>query len=436
MTNAPHVTDIAAAADRYRYDAVLAVADDGTIRSVIGAEILLGWGTDDHPPPPTHLVDIVHPSRLGEVQELLTSAETPAGVRVPGTVRLRHADGRWLSMYVEVEAHPQNPDIAGSALRFRPLDTSNPPPVPDAGQFEAFADVVASGILTANEDGEVHFANPAARELFWRSEHDLLGDGGLEAIHHDDRAAAEVVADNARRRGTTEVIDFRVTVSGIERWLRARFNAIPARASEHCGWVAMVEDTTASRADVIELAHLATHDPLTGLANRMLLSDHLDRALARARRRAWPIAVYFCDLDRFKVANDRFGHRVGDEVLRVVAARITDTVRAEDTAARLGGDEFVVVAEAIDRADAAGLAARLTEAITAPVTVDAADPAGSGHTPSAVVPQRTTIDLGVSVGVAWSAATGLDADGLLAAADAAMYQAKTAERGLVITTVD
>lgn len=430
------MTDLAVAADSYRYDAVVAVADNGTVRAVIGVEILLGWGMEPNPPLPAHLVDIVHPGRLGEVQEMLASATTPAGLRVPGTVRLRHADGRWISMYVEVEAHPGNADIAGSALRFRPLDTADPPPVPDAGQFEVLAEALASGILTADEDGAVNFANPAARELFWRSEHDLLDDGWVEAIHPDDRAAVQAAADRARHRGTAEVSDFRVAVSGLERWLRARFNAIPAPGSERAGWVAMFEDTTAARADVIELAHQATHDSLTGLANRVLLSDRLDGALARARRSGEPLAVYFCDLDRFKEINDRFGHHIGDDVLRIVAGRITDTVRAEDTAARLGGDEFVVIAEDIERANASSLAARLAAAITAPLTIDDDRRDTERQTVRIETVGHTRIDLGVSIGVAWSPTADHDADGILATADAAMYEAKTIELGLVITTVE
>ena len=406
-------------ADGYRHDALIAVDLGGSLRPILGVEILLGWGWDGFPALPPDLADVVHPGRLGEVEALLGSASSPAGTRVAGSVRLRHADGRWLSMVLEVEAHTHNPAVAANVLRFRPATGSDDAATSAAEQFELLADVVASGILTADEDGFVLFANPAARELFWRSEQDLLADGWLEAVHPADRVAVQAAADRAHRRGTNEVIDFRIPVSGLERWLRGRFSAIPGLGDASSGWVAMFEDTTVDRAGVIELAHQATHDSLTGLANRGLLEDRMANALARAKRNGDPLAVFFCDLDRFKAANDRHGHQVGDDLLREVSERLRRTVRAEDTVARLGGDEFVIVAEGIEHADAAQLAARIAEEVAEPIAVD-----------------EGTVVLGVSIGVAWVTDADHRVDELLAMADEAMYQAKSVRLGLVMRRVD
>jgi diguanylate cyclase (GGDEF)-like protein len=121
-----------------------------------------------------------------------------------------------------------------------------------------------------------------------------------------------------------------------------------------------------------EMARLALSDPLTGLANRALFLDHLEQAIARARRTGHHPAVVFIDLDRFKTVNDSLGHEAGDEVLRAVAKRLTEAVRGQDTVARLGGDEFAVLCDAPTRPEVAErLAARIAEAVATPIAVTA-----------------------------------------------------------------
>jgi diguanylate cyclase (GGDEF)-like protein/PAS domain S-box-containing protein len=159
------------------------------------------------------------------------------------------------------------------------------------------------------------------------------------------------------------------------------------------------------------MRHEALHDPLTGLANRTLLRDRLDLALARTAREGTPTGVLFVDLDEFKHVNDRFGHAAGDAVLAEVGRRLRAAVRPVDTVARLGGDEFVVVCEAVDENTALGLGQRLDAAIRRPLNVGG-------------VEQRLTASIGIALGRD-------DADSILAAADAAVYQAKAAGRGRV-----
>jgi len=159
-----------------------------------------------------------------------------------------------------------------------------------------------------------------------------------------------------------------------------------------------------------QLRHQAFHDSLTGLPNRALFEDRLRRALVRLRRGGGFAAVMFVDLDDFKTVNDGLGHAAGDELLRVTARRLEETLRSQDTAARLGGDEFAVLLEdLVDEREALAIAERVRCALEPPVTV-----AGHRVAPSA------------SIGVACPGA--LDsADELLRNADVAMYAAK--ERG-------
>ena len=168
-----------------------------------------------------------------------------------------------------------------------------------------------------------------------------------------------------------------------------------------------------------ELEHRALHDQLTGLANRKLLEERLEAGLSAAVRDGRPLSVVFVDLDGFKTINDELGHRVGDEVLTEVADQLRAVARAGDPVARYGGDEFVVVCENADSDDGAIIAERFRRAVREPL---------------ASVPPRYAV--AASIGVAtWHPIHGAatSTDGLLRAADEAMYRSKRAGRDRVTT---
>jgi diguanylate cyclase (GGDEF)-like protein/PAS domain S-box-containing protein len=162
-----------------------------------------------------------------------------------------------------------------------------------------------------------------------------------------------------------------------------------------------------------ELERLAYTDPLTGVANRRALNDHLQSAIRHAQRHRGRIGIALVDIDHFKGINDRFGHDCGDHVLRTVAARMRATVRAGDVVGRLGGEEFLVIAR---EAGVEGMQ-RLSERIRAEVAAAPVDCAG------------TTIALTVSAG--WAVWRGEPADELLGRADRALYAATAAGRDAV-----
>ncbi len=166
-----------------------------------------------------------------------------------------------------------------------------------------------------------------------------------------------------------------------------------------------------------QLAHRATHDPLTGLPNRMVMNERLGQALIRASRTRGGIAVLFCDVDSFKQINDSYGHAVGDKVLSAVANRLQQAVRQSDVVARFGGDEFVVLLEDIpDEASAHVLALRLQSAVTKPIMVEGR-------------PMHFSVSIGLTVRHAEIDTTPSAVDAIMADADAAMYLAKEAGRG-------
>ncbi|MBV8913012.1 MAG: EAL domain-containing protein, partial [Acetobacteraceae bacterium] len=176
--------------------------------------------------------------------------------------------------------------------------------------------------------------------------------------------------------------------------------------------VIAVRDITERRASEAHIHRLAYHDALTGLPNRVLFRDHLERALARVSR-GGNLAVLCLDLDRFKVVNDTLGHPVGDSLLRATAERLQACVRKSDLIARLGGDEFAIVQEqAAQPSEATALCRRLVEALSVPFEID-------GH----------QIVVGASVGVMLAGPGASDPDTLLKSADLALYRAKSDGRG-------
>jgi diguanylate cyclase (GGDEF)-like protein len=165
-----------------------------------------------------------------------------------------------------------------------------------------------------------------------------------------------------------------------------------------------------------ELAVQATHDPLTGLANRIQSMRLLAGALGRSRRRGSVVGLLFIDLDGFKAVNDNYGHRAGDEVLRQVAWRMAQEVRDGDFVGRLGGDEFVVgIEDVTDEGEVRALASRLIATVSREIPVD----------------ETLVVQIGASIGVSMGRGGETDVESLLHEADLAVYQAKASGRGCV-----
>ena len=188
-------------------------------------------------------------------------------------------------------------------------------------------------------------------------------------------------------------------------------------------YVAVYTDINRMRHATTELEHLAHHDALTGLPNRLLLFSRIDHALERAQRTGSQLAVLYLDLDGFKAVNDTLGHPAGDRVLQQVATWLTTRLRGADTVARLGGDEFVVLMEDVPMAqdhhaeDRALVVAREIAAILAQPIDLATD---------------TQVVVGASIGISRYPVNGTDSAVLLEAADAAMYKAKQGKQGICL----
>lgn len=174
------------------------------------------------------------------------------------------------------------------------------------------------------------------------------------------------------------------------------------------GFAVLVRNVTSRKRAEDQLKHQASHDMLTGLPNRSLLSEFADRVLSRARRKGTQAALFFVDLDDFKEINDDFGHDIGDGALKTVASRFSSIVRSNDYLARMGGDEFVVLVEDfVDQQALDSLAERLLRALDEPISIES---------------QSRRIR--ASIGVSLFPDHGADLKSLVNCADKAMYSAK------------
>ena len=217
-------------------------------------------------------------------------------------------------------------------------------------------------------------------------------------------ATAPTVAALAVHAFLEHPIPFHTELYAIEALLVAMITGLSLQTVAHL-YRSAVEHHTARH----DMALLAKHDALTGLANRLLLREEFQVSAAAAARKKTRLAVHFLDLDGFKAINDAYGHPAGDVLLQRVARRLETVVRSGDTLARLGGDEFVVLqTDVVHEDEAAMLARRIIRQLSAPYEID-----------------DVTMRISASAGIALTPEFGKDLERLLACADTALYRAKT-----------
>ena len=183
--------------------------------------------------------------------------------------------------------------------------------------------------------------------------------------------------------------------------------------------IAALRDIRERKAQEAELRRMAMHDPLTGLANRALLHDRIEQAIALAARSGSRVALLLLDLDRFKEVNDTLGHQVGDILLQRIGPRLARVLRESDTLARLGGDEFALVLPEVTEHAACAVAERIVDLFRRPFEIETLD-----------------LEVGASIGVAYYPAHGEGAAELMQRADVAMYSAKRDQTGFMIYSPD
>jgi diguanylate cyclase (GGDEF)-like protein/PAS domain S-box-containing protein len=264
-------------------------------------------------------------------------------------------------------------------------------------------------IAIVDVDGAIQYVSPSITRIFGYEAGELIGTCLVDLLHPDHAAGAEaiLIATAESEPGATTPAEWRFRHRD-GRWLHVETvcNNLLAEPTVR-GIVLNTRDIGERKALEEQLTHQAFHDPLTGLANRVLFLDRVAHALSLMTRHRQTLAVLFVDLDGFKNINDSLGHAAGDALLAVIARRLLTCVRTADTVARLGGDEFAfLIEDATDENSASAVAERVAEAVRQPIELEG-----------------TEVVITASIGITTADMEGSAAD-LLRDADMAMYVAK------------
>jgi diguanylate cyclase (GGDEF)-like protein/PAS domain S-box-containing protein len=280
---------------------------------------------------------------------------------------------------------------------------------------------IGDAVMTTDTLGNVTYLNSEAEELTgWKRSEAFARPlaevfdvtDGLTGQHAEDPSRLTIEHNKKVRLKGNYIL---VSRDGQETAIEHSAAPIHDRLGNILGAVIVFRDVMVSRERRLQMLHLAEHDALTDLPNRLLLNDRLARSIALSRRYGRRLAVLFIDCDRFKHINDTLGHAIGDQVLRSIAKRLTTCVRESDTVSRHGGDEFLVLLSEVDQPEDAGLIAeKIVSSIAEPHEV-------SGH----------ELRLTASVGIALYPEDGQDPHSLIMRADTAMYHAKNSGRNRV-----
>lgn len=273
---------------------------------------------------------------------------------------------------------------------------------------------IGDAVLTTNLPGNVTYLNLVAEMMTGWSLENAIGRPLSEVFRIVDGATRQVAPNPAqqaiRENRTVGLAADSVLLrrDGYESAIEDSAAPIHNRDGKVAGAVIVFHDVSESRSMALKMAHLAQHDFLTGLPNRVLLTERLSRAIGQARRHEKRVALMFIDLDYFKHINDSLGHTVGDLLLQTVAERLKTCVRYTDTVCRQGGDEFVILLTEIEQTqDAAPVAEKILAVFAEPCAV-------AGH----------ELHVTLSIGISIYPDDGQDSDDVMKNADTAMYHAK------------
>ena len=404
--------ELARAIVSHSSDGLVVVEGNGTLRFASpAADSMLGYA-----PGATvgcNVFDLVHPDdQMGALEGFESTMGSSDSRPLPLLVRLRRADGSWLQTEIIGTNHLESEHVRGLLLNIRDVERSMRTEAAlreSEAHHRLIVELAREGIWTVDATGRTTFANRAIAEMLDTTVPEMLEGSMFDFVDDEMKAAAVENAERFKISGAVEHDIQLTTKTGRTVWTRMNTSPIIDHAGAYRGAIALVTDITERRVLELRLAADARQDALTGVANRTALFEGLAAKLAGDRR----VAALYIDLDGFKNVNDVFGHAVGDEVLRTVAARLSGVVRAGDIVARVGGDEFVVVSDAFEnQGEAVALGCRIRDAVGGRISFS------SIH-----------VEVGASVGIAF--VSDADPDSLLSEADRALYTAKRAGRGRV-----
>jgi diguanylate cyclase (GGDEF)-like protein/PAS domain S-box-containing protein len=283
-------------------------------------------------------------------------------------------------------------------------------------RYRAILEEIEEGYYEVDLSGNFTFVNDAACRQFGYSRQELMGMNYRIYVPKEDVKNVYKAWNKVYRTGEPlkSFLFASIRKDGVQIFLENSISPLRNKEGKIIGFRSISRDITERKQFEQKLAEMATHDALTGLPNRILLSDRLMVGAALARRNGHRLAVLMLDLDRFKAVNDALGHSVGDELLKDVGQRLYSIMRKSDTISRIGGDEFVLVLPQISRMDdVTTFAQRILGAFEEPFVF-------GGH----------RLQVTTSIGIAVYPEDGTDMENLLKNADSAMYSAKEQGRGI------
>ena len=266
--------------------------------------------------------------------------------------------------------------------------------------FQALPDIY----FQLKSDGTILDVQAQNQRQLYMEPCSFIGKKMQEVLPPDVSQLFQTKLDEIERFQTMQIFTYALTIQGELKYFDARLNQMSIDNKLVC----VIRDVTEIKRSEKELYHLAHHDALTGLPNRLLLNEHLDHAIKRAKRSKSIVAVIFFDLDNFKIINDSFGHIIGDLLLKEAAQRLQSCVREEDSVSRISGDEFILLLEDIDHTD------DLIVVIKKLLDTFQKEFVLTDH----------TVSVTASIGISLYPQDGQNSTELLRNADAAMYRAK------------
>lgn len=273
----------------------------------------------------------------------------------------------------------------------------------------AVFDTISEGILVTDKYNHIKSVNPAFTEITGYTLEDVLGKNpSVLSSGRQGRDFYEKMWNELKKNGTWSGEIWNRKKDGVvfPEWMS--LSVIRDDHGEVQEHVAVFSDITRRKSDEAKIRYQANYDALTGLPNRSLVLDRMNKALARARRENWLVALIFLDLDRFKSVNDTHGHVVGDELLKIAASRLQNELLESDTIGRFGGDEFIIILEDLKNPNqAAEVSARLISSLSIPIRIEDRE-----------------FFVGASIGITVYPNDAKDSTALLSNADLAMYRAK------------
>ncbi|WP_249122336.1 MULTISPECIES: EAL domain-containing protein [Pseudoalteromonas] len=275
---------------------------------------------------------------------------------------------------------------------------------------------IGDGVICTDVNGVITYINPVTEAILAMLNEEVVGrrfDDVMSMYHEETKASVNKFPELCLKQGHTICLPELTSITnhlGLTFAIQDSFSPIIAKDGSYLGTVMVFQDVTESRLMAKKMNHLAHHDALTGLPNRLLLHDRLVQACKRAKRMSHQFALVFIDVNKFKKINDSLGHDYGDLLLKEIASRLTQQIRGCDTVARMGGDEFVLLIDGIqDKKYVRKVVSKVLSSVNGQYCL-----------------RQVSLKATVSAGVAIYPDDGDNTEALLKHADTAMYRAKKA----------